>query len=328
MDIFCLWVVMCWLCLRIYTLDPWAVTPVKAWEESRDGWVFSTVSSNSPTSRQPAGTGRDQEVNSPGTDGGRQALTFQRCPLASWRESPSGPFLDSPRCYCCKCRLKGRRWSWHCRLEAPSGGLWGQHRVVNSCQCEELLGLLWSLPSSPRRQHYHINYLKNDRQLTSPLIWESQVQLAKYSAKRREPDLDHFWILPPALSFDHISFSVTEVLSESTAHGNTPVDHWTAKNIHRDYFFRCPKSEWHPEVSIFLSGAWILSVDTPSFLSQVAERPSQTQVGGEKLTEFPHLGALMLTECQYSHQQQHSIPVQRAFLSRDHANKTYEEKGE
>lgn len=52
-------------------------------------------------------------------------------------------------------------------------------------------------------------------------------------------------------------------------------------------------------------------------------------MGGEKATEFPHLGALM-TECQYSHQQQHSRPVQIAFLSRDHANKTYlmREKGE
>ena len=92
--------------------------------EQRDGWAFSTVSSNSPMCRQPVGIGQDHEVNSPGTDGGRQALTFQRCPLASWRESPLGPSLDSPRCYYCKCRLKGRRWSWHCRLEAPSGGLW------------------------------------------------------------------------------------------------------------------------------------------------------------------------------------------------------------
>ena len=63
----------------------------------------------------------------------------------------------------------------------------------------------------------------------------------------------------------------------------------------------------------------MLRVDTFSFLSQ-------TQVGGEKMTEFPHLGALM-TEC---HQQQHSRPVQIAFLSRDYANKTYlmREKGE
>ena len=158
----------------------------------RDGWAFSTVSSNSPTCCQSAGIGRDHEVNSPGTDDGRQALTFQRCPLASWWESLSGPSLDSPRCYYCKCRLKGRRWSWHCRLEALSGGLWGQNTVVNSCQCEELPGLLWSLTSFPRRQCYLITYLKNDRQLTSPLIWESQVLLAKYSARRRKPDLDLF----------------------------------------------------------------------------------------------------------------------------------------
>ena len=64
-----------------------------------------------------------------------------------------------------------------------------------------------------------------------------------------------------------------------------------------------------------LSGAWLLSLDTLSFLSQ-------TQVGGEKVP----FGALM-AEC---HQQQHSRPVQIAFLSRDHTNKTYlmREKGE
>ena len=36
MDIFCLRVVMCWLCLRVYAFDPWAVIPGKVWEEGKE----------------------------------------------------------------------------------------------------------------------------------------------------------------------------------------------------------------------------------------------------------------------------------------------------
>ena len=63
---------------------------------------------------------------------------------------------------------------------------WSTHVSVRSS-----LGFCDPYPAS-QEGSYLTSYLKNDRQLTSPLIWESQVLLAKYSARRRQPDLDLF----------------------------------------------------------------------------------------------------------------------------------------
>lgn len=73
----------------------------------------------------------------------------------------------------------------------------------------------------------------------------------------------------------------------------------------------------------FLAFIWelMLSVHTPSFLSQVAGNHYQNQVGRKKVAEFPHLGH----QCPYFNTviSRDTQDILIAVMPREHANETY-----
>lgn len=73
----------------------------------------------------------------------------------------------------------------------------------------------------------------------------------------------------------------------------------------------------------FLAFVWelMLSVDMPSFLSQVAGNHYQNQVGGKTVAEFPHLGH----QCPHFNTviSSDTQDILTAVMSREHTNETY-----
>ena len=194
--------------------------------------------------------------------------------------------------------------------------------MVNSCQCQQPPGLLCLLTGFPRRQRYLISYLKNHHQLNIGPQMETQLPLAKHSAKRRQSTLDltisrlfHLLCHPLILSL-----SETELLSESITHENMPLQ---CKEHTLGLLFQgVPCLNDIPGFWAFIWG-----LDTAcrrTFVSFSSGWKSLSEPSGKRKGDrISSFGALMLSKCQQSHQQRHPRPFQTAFMSKEHVSKTY-----
>lgn len=147
------------------------------------------------------------------------------------------------------CRPRDRRWSWHCRTEVLSGVLEVQN-TWSIMTVSGATGAFVPLNQLPRKQHL-IKYLKNFHQLTSPLIWETWLQLAKYLAKRRDSDLDLFLdcstgsVITSSSSFrERVALRVSPTWKYATR---------MQKKAHWDYLLRVP-NVWTPTIFGFHLG--------------------------------------------------------------------------
>lgn len=194
--------------------------------------------------------------------------------------------------------------------------------MVNSRQCQQPPGPLCLSTSFPRRQRYLISYLKNHHQRTSALSWETQLPLAKHSAKRRESTLD-LTISRLFHSLCHpliLSLSETELLSESITHENMPL---VCKEHTLGLLFQ--GVQCLNDIPGFWAFIWGLDTTCRhAFISFSSGWKSLSKPSGKRKGDrISSLGALMLPKCQQSHQQRHPRPFQTAFMSKEHANKAY-----